>query len=637
MLTESEKTNLRDCLIFGVKGLESKDISDAIDDNEINKAVDHISKEVQDNTSINNVLDLKETQDYLIETINNIDESNITDYINSIKNHLNMSYQISEADLTFGNMGDIKRAQDHITQRTIELLNRDEISDEEMKNQEQQLDLVNRSYLENEEKEISAILYYALPLAHSLPILTLIGVGLANLSLVLIPTAVLLYSLTYTYNIYNQGNINSRAATILPILSAFAIATTIIAALPFLGVQLPFSGALMVSIATAINICLFFYSFSLEGDRVSQATNLYNQQLLRLSIALNDPKNSSEKRQELIQKNLEVVLNKYRSLVGTIKAPWSKAKHNKDLRRLRNSIIFSIIFNSGYPPENEEKVQNLREFFKLGISLEEYATNKIVAAIKEAGGVKKNTNLFDLRSTPELNGTLKNMQKFRDIIISRFKNIDEDKIKAAIDIICQEDKFLNYQFFNPDIDSKFDANRLRSIYTYIDKSFDNSLEEDTKNIEQNALIQTIDSNINKMDEKWNKDTLYYVINFCLITANVTLVLGPILGISGIFLSQPLMISMTVGITLVVGFCTYKALLHSSFAEYSTNTIRGLIGAISRPTSQEKEIERKIDPEKSSSIKTIELSGTSPTKPDSQKKEENKQLENESHTSSLSSE
>ena len=118
-------------------------------------------------------------------------------------------------------------------------------------------------------------------------------------------------------------------------------------------------------------------------------------------------------------------------------------------------------------------------------------------------------------------------------------------------------------------------------YEYIDELLkDISGEADAK-IKEDKIFQQVDKKKAHLDSKWNQDTLYYVINFGLITANITLMVGPILGISGIFLSPPLMMTMSIGVGLVVTYSAVKMIMHSSFMQVIANSVRSFVNTVTK--------------------------------------------------------
>jgi hypothetical protein len=514
-------------------------------------------------------------------------------FIEHMENKLDDEASLTEADISTWNSEKINAARSNVTKNSIDLLTRSNVTDDQISQQLHQLGLVNESYKTQKENELSNVLYFGLPLAHCVPILALINfTPIVGLNYVLVPTAILMYSLAYTYNIYNQGHADTKSAKILLGLTGLALITTTCAAIAFAGF-LPVALATFGSIAAVINIGLFVYSLGLESDRVNQAKDLYNNQLTKLVETLYQA-NLTPKKKELIQKNLQVVLDQYSTLVDTVKAPWSKASHNNDLVKLRRNIelskFYEVINGGAYQTDprligTTEKIAILKDFYTDSKSVHERAMEKIKPFLE---GMKKKSlfsqlpnikvnNLDDLKSTINL---LKNCY------------VDESSLdNSAIIIALKTDPVLKLLIEN-EIDIRLNSPLTTEIlkklcnkggegYEYIDELLkDISGEADAK-IKEDKIFQQVDKKKAHLDSKWNQDTLYYVINFGLITANITLMVGPILGISGIFLSPPLMMTMSIGVGLVVTYSAVKMIMHSSFMQVIANSVRSFVNTVTK--------------------------------------------------------
>ncbi|MEE3003762.1 MAG: hypothetical protein VX335_05375, partial [Pseudomonadota bacterium] len=219
-------------------------------------------------------------------------------------------------------------------------------SPEDLQNAEEQLKLIEDTYKGKREMELSSVLYFGMPIAQAGPTLSIISAAAAGAMLFLTPVVILAYSLTYTVNnIKHEGSYTFNSKLLIG-LSALALATTALAFVSFAGITLPITGPAIVGIASTINFGLFLWSFKLESDRNNAAADLLNTKITRLEsslVEITDADPNAETKRKLVNQSIKVMLYQYTDLVRTIKAPWSKQTHLKNLENFKTSIAHRTI------------------------------------------------------------------------------------------------------------------------------------------------------------------------------------------------------------------------------------------------------------------------------------------------------
>ncbi len=288
-----------------------------------------------------------------------INNQNITSYKENIK---------AEEDYTL-----VKAAKENITNATIDLLKKDDLTLSEINNHMAQLNKVELAFYSKRESSLSNIAYYGFPLAHLCPTLGLISAAAAGASVFISPLVILMYSSVYTYNNIKKDGINTTENKMLVAATTIAAAITIAAIVGFAGVSLPFGGALIFPIATTLSFGLFCYGSVLEDRRNNDAISILKVKIKGLMVELSKcqaNKNPLEQDKiKLIKKNIDIMLFEYTNIVRTIKFPVTKNDHINLLNEVRlelttlsiqNTIIDKkITDNESYNKNISEKIKEL--------------------------------------------------------------------------------------------------------------------------------------------------------------------------------------------------------------------------------------------------------------------------------------
>lgn len=254
-----------------------------------------------------------------------INNNNILNYKENVK---------AEEDYTL-----VKAAKENITNATIKLLQKDNLTLSEINEHMAQLKKVEVAFYAKRESSLSNIAYYGFPLAHLCPTLGLISAAAAGASVFTSPLVILMYSCVYTYNNVKKDGINTTENKILIAATTIAAAITIAAIAGFAGATLPFGGALIFPIATALSFGLFCYGSVLEDRRNNDAVNILKVKIKGLMVELSKCQASKspleQEKVKLIKKNIDIMLFEYTNIVRTIKFPVTKNEHIDLLNEVR--------------------------------------------------------------------------------------------------------------------------------------------------------------------------------------------------------------------------------------------------------------------------------------------------------------
>lgn len=288
-----------------------------------------------------------------------IEDSFVDDYKNKV-NH-DDSYTL------------VKAAKQNITAETVKILQQDNLTENEIDQHLEQLTKVEDAFFAKREASISNMMYYTLPLSYICPTLGLISASAAGASVFLSPLLILMNSFVFTYNNIKKDGLNTTENKLLILGTLVAGIACVAAIAGFAGAILPFGGALIFPVATTISFALFCYGSTLEEKRNVEAIDLLKVKIQSLveqlsvcnsKLAKNPQDKLEQKKLNLIEKNINILLYEYTNIVRTIKFPVTKNDHitllNETRLELTKSSLQNLILHKGIS-YNTEYNKNIYE------------------------------------------------------------------------------------------------------------------------------------------------------------------------------------------------------------------------------------------------------------------------------------
>jgi hypothetical protein len=438
-----------------------------------------------------------------------------------------------------------------------------------------QLELVDSSLRSKRELELTNTLYFGLPVSQISTSLSLVSAAYAGFSLFLVPIVALCFSLTYTYNNIKREGLSSTTNKILISLSLVATAVTAIAIASAVGATLPISGPMIIGLATMVNFALFIYSFKLENDRNKGAEENMMNNIFEISdmiLNLNkDDEKYNEKHTTLIR-SAQIYLLGYSDTVRTVKDPFAKRKHIRNISRIRESFIRSELSSHG-EFVSEKKSNNIFDIenaiLNSDVPIQYKEINELLKLNPLSDTVTLNNKQIDIRSIKHEINMLKvlNNKQLPELFADKI-SINETALKNGIILKYINDnkkddkvaKFLSELASNKVVDfaSYIHTSHLDDKIADIEKEIDPSKIADIKNsIKDNNLFQDIESAERHVAAYAIRDAIYYGINLAVCLIGFAQALEPLIGLA-IFASPPTAIAVTalIGVFVLSSACLY---------------------------------------------------------------------------------
>ncbi len=446
-----------------------------------------------------------------------------------------------------------------------------------------QLEKIDKSLRSKRELELSSSLYFGLPVSQIGTTLTLFGAASAGVSLFIFPLTAFCLSTVYTFNNIKREGISSSKNKFLVAMTLVAGTLSGLAIAAAVGATFPLSAPIITGLATVVNIGMFTYSAILEQNRNNAAKENITNKIFEISnmiSKLDKTESSYPEKHRTLLRAAQVHLLEYTDTIRTIKDPFAKNGHIRNIRNIKNLFIKKEFEVYG-ELVCESKTNNL---FTYSARILE----KIPEEYKAIYNDKQTINLLGSGKQPQ-DMTLKKYNEIQhDVLMYRICNNSKDVLVnekdggMLVNDVALKNKII-LQYFE-DQKGKTDKGgarinflsdiAIRKVDDY-SKIIDSSAlssddKEDIKNkisednigliksrIEDNNLFKDIISAEKHVSAYSARDTIYYITNVLIILAGITNAAAAIAGVSAVvFPPTAIAITAIAGLFVISSACLY---------------------------------------------------------------------------------